>query len=131
MGSMRSRCTSIARPSGRSASRWLGTMSAVRRNQKADSPVRTRPLSGISVGRTTSKVEIRSLATSSNRSVSRAYSSRTFPLPTWVPASGMDRLLSSGQGVQAFEDDVDVARVDREVENLLEDARLESRSDLG
>ena len=42
----------------------------VRANQNADSPVSTRPLSGISVGSTTSKVEIRSLATSSRRSES-------------------------------------------------------------
>ena len=47
-------------------------MSRVRANQKAESPVRTRPLSGISVGRITSKVEIRSDATSSRRSSSSA-----------------------------------------------------------
>ena len=41
-------------------------------NQNAESPVSTRPLSGISVGSTTSKVEMRSLATSSSRSSSSA-----------------------------------------------------------
>ena len=44
----------------------------VRANQKPESPVRTRPLSGISVGRTTSNVEMRSLATSSRRVSSSA-----------------------------------------------------------
>jgi hypothetical protein len=47
-------------------------MCRVRANQKAESPVNTRPLSGISVGSTTSKVEIRSVATSSNVSLSSA-----------------------------------------------------------
>jgi hypothetical protein len=47
-------------------------MSRVRSNQKADSPVRTRPLSGIGVGRTTSKVEIRSLAARTTVSSSSA-----------------------------------------------------------
>ena len=39
----------------------------VRANQNPESPVSTRPLSGISVASTTSKVEMRSLATSSSR----------------------------------------------------------------
>ncbi len=47
-------------------------MSFVRANQNAERPVSTRPLSGISVGRTTSKTEMRSLATSSSRSSSSA-----------------------------------------------------------
>jgi len=46
------------------ATRWFGTIPRVRANQNAESPVRTRPLSGIGVGRTTSNVEMRSLATS-------------------------------------------------------------------
>ena len=41
-------------------------MSPVSANQCRESAVRTRPLSGISVGRTTSNVEMRSLATSSS-----------------------------------------------------------------
>ncbi len=45
-------------------------MCGVRANQNPESPVRTRPRSGISVGRTTSKVEMRSLATSNKRSSS-------------------------------------------------------------
>src|SRR5262245_5978849 len=57
-------------------------MSRVRANQNAESPVSTRPLSGISVGSTTSKVEMRSDATSRSRLSSSAYSSRTLPLPT-------------------------------------------------
>jgi hypothetical protein len=47
-------------------------MSRRRVNQKPERPVSTRPLSGISVGRITSKVEMRSLATSSSRSSSTA-----------------------------------------------------------
>ena len=69
-------------------------MARVRANQKAESPVSTRPLSGISVGRTTSKVEIRSEATRSSRSSSRAYSSRTLPLPRCT-ASVMEAVLLS------------------------------------
>jgi hypothetical protein len=47
-------------------------MCAVRANQNADSPVSTRPLSGIGVGSTTSNVEMRSEATSSSRSSASA-----------------------------------------------------------
>ena len=46
---------------------WLGTISAVWSNQNRESPVRTRPLSGIGVGMTTSKAEMRSEATRSRR----------------------------------------------------------------
>src|SRR5262249_38130006 len=83
-------------------------MCDVRANQNADSPVRTRPLSGISVGRTTSNGEIRSLATRSRRSSSSANSSRTFPLATWTTASGMNGFLLCGESAQALEDGVDV-----------------------
>jgi hypothetical protein len=58
--------------------RWLGTISSVRSNQNFESPVSTRPLSGIGVGRTTSKAEMRSEATISRRSPN-PYISRTFP----------------------------------------------------
>src|SRR5690242_15186821 len=97
-------------------------MSRVRANQKPERPVSTRPLSGISVGRTTSKVEMRSLATSSRRSSSSSYSSRTFPLPTCVTASGMDCILLPGEleVAQPLEDGVDVACVPAEVEELVE-----------
>src|SRR6188508_3880505 len=121
----------MERPSSRSASRWLGTISRVRANQKPERPVRTRPLSGISVGRTTSKVEIRSLATSSRRSSSSAYSSRTLPLPTWT-ASGMDGLLSRHERGQALEHGVDVAGVGGEVEDGVEvDPSRDLRVDRG
>src|ERR1035437_5184488 len=59
-------------------------MSAVRSNQKREMPVRTRPLSGMGVGRTTSKADIRSLATSSRRSPT-SNRSRTLPLRTKPP----------------------------------------------
>src|ERR1051326_8167202 len=118
---------SIERASSRNASRWLGTMCCVRVNQNAERPVRTRPLSGISVGRTTSKVEMRSLATSSRRSSSSAYSSRTFPLATWV-ASGMHGLLC--ELAETIEDDADVLRVRRVVEDGVEvDAYLRVGAD--
>src|SRR5271157_24012 len=62
-------------------------MSAVWRNQNRDSPVSTRPLSGIGVGRTTSNADSRSLATSSRRSPtsnrSRTLPERTNPLEAW------------------------------------------------
>ena len=73
-GSIRSLRTIIARPRTSSGtpsatdSMWLGMIAAVRSNQNAESPVSTAPLSGIGVGWTTSKVEIRSLATSSSAS---------------------------------------------------------------
>src|SRR5437763_16639692 len=95
-------------------------MELVRANQNADSPVSTRPLSGISVGSTTSKVEIRSLATSSRRSASSSNSSRTLPLPTWVAASGMDGFLLPVEGSQPLEDGVDVACVPIEIEERVE-----------
>src|SRR5437016_4541025 len=59
--------------------RWFATIAAVSRNQKRERPVSTLPLSGIGVGRTTSKAEMRSEATSSSRLSSRRYRSRTFP----------------------------------------------------
>src|SRR2546421_8384771 len=95
-------------------------MSRVRANQNPESPVRTRPLSGISVGRTTSKVEIRSLATSSSRASPSSNSSRTFPLPTCVAASGMDGLLSSFESGEPLEDGVSVAGVPGQVEQRVE-----------
>src|SRR4051812_41983047 len=85
-------------------------------NQNAERPVRTRPLSGISVGRTTSNVEIRSLATSSSRSSSIVNSSRTFPLATWTSVSDMS--LLSRQVVEPLEGGVEVARVRAVVECL-------------
>src|SRR5215210_3202058 len=113
MGSISRRRHSVERPSSRSASKWFGTSSRVRANQNAATPVSTRPLSGISVGKTTSKVEIRSLATSSSRSSSSAYSSRTFPLPTCAAASGIGGLSFPGahERVQALEYGVDVTGV--------------------
>ena len=53
---------------GSDDTRWFGTRSAVCSNQNVDSAVRTRPLSGISSGSTTSNTEMRSDATMSMRS---------------------------------------------------------------
>src|SRR5213595_3838358 len=99
-------------------------MSRVRANQKPDSPVSTRPLSGISVGRTTSNVEIRSLATSSRRSSSRAYSSRTLPLPTCV-ASDMRRFLLGGEATKTIEGRVEVGDGRVQVEHDVERGLVE------
>src|SRR5438105_13085226 len=74
----------------------------------------------MAVGRTTSKVEIRSLATSSSRSSSSSNSSRTFPLPTCVAASGMDGLLPPFESGEPLEDGVSVAGVPGEVEQRVE-----------
>src|SRR5690348_3997582 len=59
--------------------RWFGTMCAVLRNQKFESCVRMRPLSGIGVGMTTSNADSRSLATMTSRSPPASYTSRTLP----------------------------------------------------
>src|SRR5215203_4425607 len=99
-------------------------MCRVRANQNAERPVSTRPLSGISVGRTTSKVEMRSDATSSSRSPSSAYSSRTLPLPT-CRVSGIDGLPLSDERVQALEDGVDVTDGCCEVEDGFDAVRPE------
>src|SRR4051794_24096952 len=131
MGSMSSRRHSVERPSSPRRSRWFGTMSRVRANQKADRPVRTLPLSGISVGSTTSNVEMRSLATSSRRSSSSAYNSRTLPLPTWTTASGMSRFLLLDEGAQAVEHGVDVRDGRARVEGCVECVGVELRADLG
>src|SRR5688572_14468900 len=114
---MSSRRHSSERPSGRTCSRWFGQISRVRPNQNAERPARTRPLSGISVGRTTSKTEMRSLATRRSRSSSSAYSSRTFPLATWT-ASDMHGLLS--ERAQALEHGVDMAREGGQIEDGVE-----------
>src|SRR3954468_7595389 len=130
MGSMSSRRHSVERPSSRKASRWLDTRSDVRVNQKPDRPVSTRPLSGISVGRMTSKVEMRSLATRSKRSSSSAYSSRTFPLATCVAASGMNGFLLRNEAADTVEDAVEMGDRRVEVEDGCESVLVETRSDL-
>src|SRR4051812_37083015 len=58
---------------------WLGTTSASCSNHHSERPVSTAPLSGIAVGRITSKADIRSLATSSSWSSPTAYRSLTLP----------------------------------------------------
>ena len=109
-------------------------MSRVRENQNAESPVRTRPLSGISVGRTTSKVEMRSLATSRSLSGSSSKSSRTFPLATCIAvSSGMDGLLLlvGGELLQSLEQHVDVTKGEVEIEGIRESPGVEPARDLG
>src|SRR5918999_2623373 len=131
MGSIERRRASVERPSPRTASRWLGTISRVRANQNAERPVSTRPLSGISVGSTTSKVEIRSLATRTRRSSSSSKISRTLPLARWTASSDMDFLLvSRSQSRQPPENDRDVSERGREVERLRQRLAIESGSDL-
>ena len=65
---------------GSADTRWFATMDAVASNQNVDSAVSTRPLSGIRSSSTTSKTEMRSDATTSIRSWSTSYSSRTLPV---------------------------------------------------
>src|SRR6185295_3226906 len=80
--------------------------SPVRENQNRDSPVRTRPLSGIAVGRTTSNALNRSEATSRSRSSETAYRSRTLPERRNVSASGIELGL---QAIETGDDGGDVA----------------------
>src|SRR3954451_11484473 len=130
MGSISSRRHSGERPSSRRPTRWFGTIELVRANQNADRPVSTRPLSGISVGSTTSKTEMRSLATSSSRSSSSAYSSRTLPLPRWIAVSDMHGLPVGGERAEALEDDVDVLHGRGQIEHALQCGRVEARRNL-
>src|SRR4051812_31441883 len=102
-------------------------------NQKADRPVSTFPLSGIGVGCTTSYVEIRSEATMRMRSP-RSYISRTLPLASsgrsatvgtrcTVAAAAVvpgPRRRPSGDGVEARDDLLRVARVGPQVEDRVE-----------
>src|SRR4051812_17640873 len=106
-------------------------MCFVRANQKPERPVRTRPLSGIGVGRTTSNVEMRSLATSSRRSSSSAYSSRTLPLPTCTAVSDMGGLLLLGEAMDAVEHAVEMSDGGGEIEDLVEALRAETVGDRG
>src|SRR5690348_3095992 len=59
--------------------RWLGWKVSVCENQKIESCVRTLPRSGMPLGRTRSKAEMRSVATMSSRLSSSSYVSRTLP----------------------------------------------------
>src|SRR2546421_5697005 len=127
---MSRRLHSIDRPSSRIASMWFGTIACSRANQKPETPVSTRPLSGISVGRMTSKVEMRSLATRSRRSSSSAYSSRTFPLPRCVAASGMDGFLLRNEAADTVEGAVEVGDRRVQVEDPGERGVVETLADL-
>jgi hypothetical protein len=69
----------LARIPGSVSSRWLGIIDAVSANQNREIAVRTRPLSGTRVGRTTSKAEMRSEATRTTRPSFSRYRSRTLP----------------------------------------------------
>src|SRR5262245_31098375 len=116
---------SSMKPSGRSEgatpTRWFGTIACVFENQNRDRPVRTRPLSGISVGRTTSKADRRSDATSSNRSSPIAYRSRTLPERTndWATGLAGDMNLCL-QAVESGDDRWNVAQ-----ERLIVEAGVE------
>src|SRR5256885_2193924 len=82
------------------------------------------------VGSTTSKVEMRSQATSSRRASASAYSSRTLPLPTCRAASGMNGFLLRDETLEPVEDAVDVRDRRRQVEDVGECRLVELRSDL-
>src|SRR6476660_7203818 len=105
-------------------------MSAVLSNQNRDSPVRTRPLSGISVGRTTSNADSRSDATSRSRSVPTAYRSRTFPERRKDSAGGLAGDMDLGlQAVESGDDGRDVAQERRVVEAGVEVGQAEVGGD--
>src|SRR4029079_5000462 len=105
-----SQAISAGRSSGAAARRGFGTIASVLENQTLDRPVSTRPLSGISVGRTTSNADSLSDATNSSRSSPIAYRSRTLPERTNEPAveltGDMDFCL---QAVESGDDGGDVA----------------------
>src|SRR5256886_10981488 len=111
-------------------SMWFGTIACSSVNQKPERPVSTRPLSGISVGRTTSKVEMRSLATSSRSSSSSSKISRTLPLARCTAGSGtQDFLLPVGERGESLEQDVHVGERGLEIEAVVEPGRVEPPGD--
>src|SRR5580765_7380174 len=128
----RSSSASPGRPPGMSSgatpTRWFATRSPVRENQNRDRPVRTRPLSGIAVGRTTSNALRRSDATSSRRTSETAYRSRTLPERRNVSASGIELGL---QAVETGDDGGDVAEEGAVVEAGVEVGKRDSLGDLG
>ena len=100
-------------------------------NQNRDIPVSTLPLSGMVVGRTTSKADIRSDATSARRPSGKVYKSRT--LPERRKASAASAMLglrelgrldreSIGEAVQPGDDRRDVLQ-----ERCLVEAGVEPR----
>src|SRR5690348_18482194 len=113
---------------GETETRWFSTRSPVRENQNRDRPVRTRPLSGISVGRTTSKALRRSDATRRRRSSETAYRSRTLPERRNVSASGIELDL---QAVEAGDDGRDMAQEGGVVEAGVEVGETDPLGDLG
>src|SRR5439155_4594687 len=131
-----------ARPSTRRAAsvadvsrRWLGMMSAVSANQYRDNAVSTRPLSGIGVGRATSKALTRSEATMTRRSASTMYRSRTLPDRVIASAASIGGRLS-GRGpfgrderVEARDDLGDVGKVAGVIEARVQIGKAERAGD--
>src|SRR5437764_7039673 len=118
--------------SGATPIRWFGTRSAVRENQNRDRPVRTRPLSGIGVGRTTSKALRRSDATRSRRSSPTAYRSRTLPDRRNDSASGLAGGMGLGlQAVESGDHGGDVAEMGGVVETAVEVGQGEALRHVG
>src|SRR5687768_8480830 len=119
------------KPAGRSSgavpTRWFGTMWPVWANQNRDRPVKTRPLSGISDGSTTSNADSRSDATSSNRSSLTANRSRTLPLRRNVSAGALAGDMDLGlQAIESGEDGGHVAQERGVVEAGIEVGQLEA-----
>src|SRR5437899_216154 len=77
----------------------------------------------------TSNVEIRSLATSSRRSSSSAYSSRTLPLPTCV-ASDMNGFLLRDEAAETVKGGVEVGDGRVQIEDVGECSLVEVRGDV-
>src|SRR5436190_5358 len=113
--------------SGETDTRWFAIRSSVRENQNRERPVRTRPLSGISVGRTTSNALRRSDATRRSRSWDTAYRSRTLPERRKVSASGLEAGL---QAVETGDDGGDVAEEGAVVEAGVEVGERDPLGDL-
>src|SRR5690349_14060332 len=113
---------------GETETRWFSTRSPVRENQNRDRPVRTRPLSGISVGRTTSKALRRSDATRRRRSAETAYRSRTLPERRNVSASGIELDL---QAVETGDHGRDMAKECAVVEAAVQVGEADPLGDVG
>ena len=112
-------------------SRWLGTIDRVSANQNRDRPVRTRPLSGMAVGSTTSNALIRSLATSSSRPSGRSYRSRTLPDRTIRVSGRHGTPRGRHERIEAVDDRVDVAQEGRLVEAGVEIGQRQVLRDVG
>src|ERR1700730_13235258 len=114
-------------------------MPTVWSNQYCDTPVSTRPLSGISSGSTTSNTDTRSLATMSSRSCPTSYTSRTLPeytcgRPVALSIAALPVMVRQGRRldpVELVEGAADVGERTLEVEARVEPRVVEHRTNIG